>query len=106
MGGGQNKPRYQMYCTIFASLVHIPIAYWLSVKMKYNGVCVATLIHFCLKWVFNKMFFMLDPELMRSYVQMKDPETFKWSGIKDMIIMAKTNLFSKVIGFWVFDIFT
>jgi len=61
----QNKPKYSMYSTIIASILHFFLAPLLAVQydMRMLGISYATFIHFFVRFLVNYILFKLDKDL-------------------------------------------
>jgi len=95
-----------MYSTIFATVIHIFLAPYLAVTldMKMLGISIATMIHFIMRFLGNRTICQLDSHLSRSFVSIRDPDS--WKDLGEMAWLGWNSFLLKVMGWWAFDVFT
>jgi Na+-driven multidrug efflux pump len=102
----QGKPKYTLYSTIGASLVHWLLCYLFCFVLDWKmfGVALASSIHFCFRAVILIGTCLLDKDLAKCEISLFHEDSKQ--GLREMATVGWNTMLIKVMGWWAFDVFT
>jgi Na+-driven multidrug efflux pump len=72
--------------------------------MKMTGVAIASMIHFCFRYIIMYSLVSSNKDAQKCMIPLKHEDS--WKGHKEIIVVGWNSFLVKVMGWWAFDVFT
>lgn len=100
------KPKYFLFSTVGASLLHYTLAYILGVKYGLNivGVAIASNIHFIARFLIIYSLILKDEESRKCLIPLRHEDSF--IDLREIFKVGYDSFVNRVMGWWAFDVYT
>ena len=100
---GQKEVKFQMYTSVIAFVLHIPISIFFEGYYGLFGIAIASNIHLFLRFIIIQTFIKRS-RFNDNLVYIRDPDNFK--NLKPQFLMSIYGCGMIIWAWWAFDVFT